>query len=286
MKPFLLFGGSTKQQRDYALDVSQKNNWRLIEVEKSNFDEELRKTTVTTTLAGKLNLFYITSIDTLKPQQLEKLIKYTENSPHRFILSAKHLYKIPKQIRQRCLIIRTGEPVQEEFYQALTLLMTEPDRLKVRNILLNPNVNIASILKVLEENAWKTDNPGVLTALEACNKLLYKVDDEYLVSILAYLFPPVKVPISIGFSHRKLYKEQNSILESMRRKYRLNQKESLELYDCLRRILPLNPNLGNNFAEELNLSDEERRFLKIEKSTPTLPPPSSPPESSNLEKWM
>jgi len=286
MKPFLLFGGSSRKQKDYVEEVCKRNNWTLIDIDKQSFEDDLRKSVITTTLSGRLNLFYISNIDSLPEQKLQKLLKFSESSPHRFVFSTKVLYRIPKQIRQRCLLIRTGEPIQEEFYQALTLLMSEPDRSKVRDILLNPNVNIASLLRILEENAWKTDNPGVLTALEACNKLLYKVDDEYLVSILAYLFPPVKVPISIGFSHRKLYKEQNSILESMRRKYRLNQKESLELYDCLRRILPLNPNLGNSFAEELNLSDEERRFLKIEKSTPTLPPPSSPPESSNLERWF
>jgi len=286
MRPFLLSGGSSRQQREYVEEVAKRNNWTLLDVDKQNFEEELRKSTITSTLSGKLNLFYVTNIDTLPPPKLEKLIKISESSPHRFIFSAKHLYKIPKPLQQRTLIIRTGEVVQEAFFQALTALMSEPDRNKVRQQLLNPDVNLPSLLRILEENAWKTDNPGVLTALEACNKLLYKVDDEYLASILAYLFPPVKVPISIGFSHRKLYKEENAILISMRRKYRLNQKESLELYDCLRRILPLNPNLGTSFAEELNLSDEERRFLKIEKSTPTLPPPSSPPESSNLEKWM
>jgi hypothetical protein len=286
MRPFLLSGGSSRQQREYVEEVAKRNNWNLLDVDKENFEEELRKSTITSTLSGRLNLFYVTNIDALPPQKLEKLLKFAESSPHRFIFSARHLYKISKPLQQRTLIIRTGEVVQEVFFQVLTALMSEPDRNKVRQQLLNPDVNLPSLLRILEENAWKTDNPDVLTALEACNKLLYKVDDEYLASILAYLFPPVKVPISIGFSHRKLYKEQNSILESMRRKYRLNQKESLDLYDYLRQILPLNPNLGNSFAEELNLSDEERRFLKIEKSTPTLPPPSSPPESSNLEKWF
>ena len=164
--------------------------------------------------------------------------------------------------------------------------MSEPDRNKVRDLLLNPNVNIPNLLKILDENAWKVSNSDVQKSLDACNQLLYKVDNEYLASILAYSFPVVKIPISIGFHKRKLYKEEKAILFRLRRRFRLNQKESLDLYNCVLQILPLNPNLGFSLAEELGLTEDERKFLKIDNPPQTSPPQIFASKTESLNNWI
>jgi DNA-binding transcriptional ArsR family regulator len=233
MQAFILLGGSSRQQRDYAIQVASQNRWLFQQIEKPQWESELHKSSVTSNLQETLILFYISAIETLREAELEKLLSKAEESPHRFVFSTRAYYKIPLQVRAKMHPIRVGEVLPDKFALALQSLMTEPDREKVRKILSDPEVEVEKILHILKDNVWKTENPQVWEAVEKALQMMYKVNKNYLVSILAYLFPPSPLVLTYEKGDKKVYKELSSKLEEMMRKYHLSRFEALETYRAL-----------------------------------------------------
>lgn len=288
MNPFLLFGGSSKQRRDYAVKVAKQNNWFLWEVNRQNFQSELRKTSITSSLTGEPNIVFLTNVERLSEKLFTKLLKIAEESPHRFILSTSAFYKIPKPIRQQLHLIRIGDVPPAKLFSALTTLMSEPNRELVRQTLSDPQVNVEQILYILKNNVWKAQNPEIFHAVESCFKCLHKVNKEYIVSMLAYLFPIARLPLSFSRKDRKGYKDEEAILEKLRRKYRLPKFGALETFRILKQILPRQPDLASRVAQELKLSEKERKVLGIKHrlALGKQIKPKPVPSSSSLKKWV
>lgn len=283
MQPFLLHGGNSKKRRDWAVEVAKKNGWHYFEVGKGEIEKELFKLSITTSLDGKPNVIFIHSAEELTEKELGLVLKYAKDSPHRFILSSKALFKISKIWRDQCNPVRIGEPVPDEFFEALNQLMTNPDRESVREILAKNSAEVGSMLHILKNNVWKSQNPGVYKALESCMSLLYLVDDEFQVSMLAYLFPVGRIPLTYDHN-RKLY-ISDTLMHKMRRKLRLNQQETIQTFNVIKDILANKPEFGFNFAKEFELDEKEKASLGIQEQVVQSTPISSI-KASNLEKWF
>jgi hypothetical protein len=267
------------------VEVSRKNSWNFYEVDKKDFESELHKSSITSNLSGNPNIIYIHGVETLKEKEFQKLIDYALKSPHRFILGARYLYKIPKLLRNKCHIIRVGEPTPDEFQEALRVLMSEPDRDKVREILAKESRQVELLLHILKNNVWKSQNSEVWNAVESCMNLLYKVSSDYQVSMLAYLFPPVRIPLTYD-RKQKVNKEETNILLKLKRRLRLNQKEAVETFRTIKEIVGKDNRWGLVLSKDLGLSEEESDFLGIGKAMQSPPPELFVPQTSGLEKWM
>lgn len=284
MQPFLLYGSSSKERKSWADGMAKKNDWIFMEISTSSFEEDLYKASITGNLDGKPNVIFIHSAENLKEKDLTILLDYSKNSPHRFILSSKSLYKIPKGFRDKFHTIRIGEVPPDEFFEAINKIMMEPDREAVREYLEKEGIEVEAILHILKNNIWKVQNQQAYEAVETCFSLLYKVPSFYLTSMLSYLYPVCRIPLTFE-AKRKLYKEQSSIMSKLRRRFRLNFKESVETYQTVQEILAKKPSFGFVLAKDLELDEKERAFLGIkEQQVQSTPPPNF--SSSGLEKWL
>ncbi len=287
INPFLIFGGSSKQRQEWALEVAKKNGWNFWEVSRNTFEEELYKTSLTSNLDNKPNIIFLHNADALTQAEMDKFFKFVEKSPHRFILSAKSLYKISKSIREKTHIVRIGEPTPDEFFEALNQLMLNPDREEVRRILAKNEKDVEGLLHILKNNIWKVQNPQVWHAVESCMNLLYKISPEFQVSLLAYLFPVCKVPLSYE-KKDNIYIAKKHILRMIERRYKMSIKESLEQIRVIQELAKNSPKLGWDLGLELELNDEECKFLGLVEQ----PKQSSSlnllqvTQEKGLEKWF
>jgi len=283
MQPFLLFGGTSKQRKDWVNEVSEKNKWRLCEISKNNFESEVYKSSVTSSLNNKPIVFFLHNADFMSSSDLEKFIKLTEKTFHRFILSSKSLYKIPRPVRDKLHVIKIGDSSPDEFFDALNQIMINPNREKVREILEKEEKNIDSILHILKNNVWKTENKQAWFTVETCLNLMYKISSSFMISILAYNYPVCKIPISFE-KKEKLNKEKIDIINKIKRVLIMNQKESLDLYyDILAISKSPNKQMAFDIAESLGFNDDERLFLGIEKLERLKPLEKKP--NLCLDKW-
>ncbi len=130
-------------------------------------------------------------------------------------------------------------------------------------------------------------NPQAWHAVESCMNLLYKVNPEFQVSLLAYLFPVCKVPLSYE-KKQNLYILQRHILRLVERRYKMSLKESLEQLRVIQELNENNPSLGWSLGLELGLNDEEQKFLGLveqskQSSSLNLLQAS---QEKGLEKWF
>ncbi len=283
MIPFLVYGLSNKAQYNYARQIAKQEQWNFCEVERQDFETELNKSSLSTNFYDTPNLIYISGVDSLSPQKLEKLFSLIENSPHRYFFSAHNLYKLSKEFRDKCHPVKIGEVSADPFFEALEMIMQEPNREKVREYLSKNNIKVETLLGILQDNAWKVSDPRVLSALENCQNLLYKVDSEFLYSILAYSFPAIRVPI-IFVPKRNLYKEEEAIIEKLRRRLKLSGAELLDTYQAIRKIAPKN----SLIVDQLGLSDKEQKFLGVVKPSEKIPVKPSPQveKLQSLSRWL
>ncbi len=284
MRPFLVYGGSSHKRKQYAVQVARQNNWLLVEVDKTKLLSKLRKPAVTSSLTGKPNIIFISGVEKLPEKTLDKLIKLADSSPHRFILSTSGIFKIPKPIRQQLHLIKVGETPPNKLFSVLQKLMTNTDRFSVYKSLLDKDINLDQVIFILKNNVWKAKNQA-FSAVETCLRYLYKVNKKIIASILAFNFPPTKIPLTFSGEDRKLNKELEEFLEKLRKKYKLPKFESLEVYRMIKDILSRRLEFGTDLSQELRLTEKEQKFLgiKLEKPEPKQPAEVS---SSNLQKWM
>lgn len=262
MQPCLIYGGSSRKQRDYVSQVAKDNNWNFYQIEADNWESELYKFAVTSNLYNTLNLIYLPFIEKLKESELNKLLTLIEDSPHRYIFSTRAFYKLPKDFRFKCHSIKTGEVEASQIFLSLQKLMTEDDRDKVREFLKEKDVE--ALIHILKNNIWRTENPKVWYAVENCLNLMYKVNKEYLVSILSYLFPKTKIILSSEENKEKLYKTLYTIIVKIKAQYKVSTFEALETINMIKEVLKNKPEMGSDIARELKLGDNEIVFFGVD----------------------
>jgi len=231
----------------------------------------------------------MTNVEKLSEKDFTKLLKFAENSPHRFILATSGVYSIPKPLKKECHLIRVGEVPPAKLFDSFTKLMSEPNRNLVRKILAQDDVNVELMLYILKDNTWKAKEVGIFHAVESCFRYLHKVSKEYIVSMLAFLYPVARLPLSFSKDKRKLYKDEKDILEKLRKRYRLPKFEALETFRAIKNIIPRQPELGSKLSQELKLNEKERKVLGIKKVGGLGEPVTAQkpvPSSSNLQKWF
>ena len=296
-KPFLLYGGSSSKRKDWATDLSSRNGWIFYEIDKKTFEREIFKSSITTSLGESPNIIFLSRAENMSAKDLAKFFELIKNSPHRIVLSANSISKMPKTYKDQCNVIRIGESFNDNFFGALSSIMNEPDREKVRWILEQHKDKIHVFYHILKNSVWKSSNPQALRAIERGMQLFYKVNNDFLISILAYSFPVGKISLSYD-KKQNLYKEEISILDKMRSKLRLSELEAVETYECVKEIIKHPPaNFASQFIRDLGLEKKEIEFLGLpvqikekissHKSTPKTPVASHPPPKiNNLSKWM
>jgi hypothetical protein len=287
VQPLILYGGSSKERKAWATESAKKSNWNLFEAEHRTFVEDLYKMSVTTNLTGTPNIIFFSGVENFKESEFNKLQELTEKTPHKFILSSKSLYKVPKQFREKCSILKIGEPAPDDFFEALNSLMLNPNREEVREVLEKESNEVTSMLFILQNNIWKVENPQAHYAVETCSNLIYKVSSDYQVSMLAYLFPVCKVPLSYE-KKQKLYKEEGGILCKLQKGLHLSKLEAVESLNLVKFLLQKTPEVGLQLVAEFNLSEKEKEYLGITENVShnQSQQQSSLQSNSGLEQWF
>ena len=298
-KPFLLYGGSSKNRKDWAQEISDRNRWRLYEIDKKTFREEIHKSSITTSISTKPNIIFVNKVDEMPVKDLEKLFELIENSPHRIVFEAKSIARMGKKYKDRCSLIRIGIPMDDNFFLVLDSILKEPDRDKVRKQIMEYKDKVHVYYHILKNNVWKSNNPRVFDAIERGLQMFYKVNNDYLISLLAYRFPVSGLSLSYD-KKRKIYKEEENILKKMRSKLRLSKVEAVETYGCVREIIKHPPpNFALRLIKDLNLEKKEIEFLGLQlpvatkkvsshkaKSSKASVASHPPPRINNLSKWI
>jgi len=281
-----LYGGNSKQRKDWALNVAKNNGWNFWETNKGSFEADLYKTSLTSSLDDKPTVIFVYAVDIFSAKEMTTLFSIIEKSKQKFLLASKSLYKVPKEYREKCHSVVIGQSAPEEFFEALNQVMLNPNREQVREILAKNEKDVDGLLHILKNNIWKVQNEQAWHAIESCMSLMYKVSPEFQVSMLAYLFPVCKVPMS--YEKAKLNKEHSHILLNIRERLKMNQKEALEQFSVIKELANKNIKLGYELGVELGLNDEERIFMGM--SVPVTKQSVSPQilvaEDKGLEKWF
>jgi len=231
-------------------------------------------------------------------KDLEKLFELIENSPHRIVFEAKSIARMGKRYKDKCSLIRIGTPTDDNFFLVLTSILKEPDREKVREQLMEHKDKVHVYYHILKNNVWKSNNPRVFDAIERGLQMFYKVNNDYLISMLAYRFPVSGLSLSYD-KKRKIYKEEEDILKKMRSKLRLSEVEAVETYGCVREIIKHPPpDFALRLVKDLGLVKREVEFLGLQLPMTTKKVSSHirsskpqvashpPPKINNLSKWM
>jgi hypothetical protein len=268
---------------DWARDLSNKNDWNFWEVSKTTFADILYKSSLTQSLDKKPNLIFVNNIDSFKTGDYTKLNNFIKESKHRFVLSAKTLYGIPKELRNISNVVRIGEPTGGEFFETMNAVMVEPDRELVREILEKNIKDFDIIVNIMKNNIWKVKNEQAWFALDSIFSLLYKISPDFQISLLSYLFPVCKIPLSYDKKQKIFILE--SIINKIKSAYKMNQKEALEQYNIIKSLNK--SRYASSLAYELKLDDKEKEFMGIKEKVEILKTlTKSEPKHVDLGKWF
>ena len=102
MQPYLLYGGNSKQRKDWALNVAKNNGWNFWETNKGSFEADLYKTSLTSSLDDKPTVIFVYAVDIFSAKEMTTLFCIIEKSKQKFLLASKSLYKVPKEYREKC----------------------------------------------------------------------------------------------------------------------------------------------------------------------------------------
>jgi len=164
--------------------------------------------------------------------------------------------------------------------------MTEPNREIVRELLVKERKSIQVFYHILKNNLWKTKNTQAFFAIDKGLLNFYKVNDDFLISILAYSFPVVNIPITYE-KKRKAYKEEKAILNKMKKRMRLSEMEAVEVLAIIKELAKRSPpSFSTQLKNELRLEKKEIEFLGLPASiSKTTSSPIHQVKQSGLDKW-
>jgi len=219
MRPFLLVSSTDKERYEYAKKIAKDNHWDFISIEPKNAKFELFKASLTSTLNQNRILYFIEDAEKLSEDDCAELIKYTFKSPHRFFFSTRSLYKTKKLLKDSCMV-KVLSPRRDDLFEIEYLLMTEPDRDKVRAEMERTKVEAGQVLHIFKNHVWNA-SPDVFRAVERCLQKLYIYKEGYLLSAFCYLFPPKRLPITSQKAGEKeaILDMFNGFVSKMRGKY-------------------------------------------------------------------
>jgi len=238
VKPLIVYGDSNKSRYQYAFNVAQENGWVFVDIPTKAFHENLRKSSITSTLLDTLKLYFLDDIDMLKSRDAKRLLDDIKDSPHRFIFSTGDYYHVEKVLKRNCRSMELGDDA-DPFKEVWRMLMNEPDRMKALNYIENSEFEVGQLLHILKNNVWQNLLKGegkAFKGVETCLQNLYKVDDSLLLSMLVFSFPLVKIPIT--FRKRDVAKERALAkrVKELKVKYNFSTFEALEAHRVLEQV--------------------------------------------------
>ena len=246
MRPYLIFGNTDKAKFDFAKNIAKENNYLFQEVEAEKFEEELFKPVITSTLENQTKLYFIFNCEKIfgfvgrkKSKTLSERVKnfldLIKDSPHKFILSTNNILKIHYSLREACMLKSLGEEINP-LTEALKSLFKQKNRDLVREKLsFLSTEDFHLLLYLLKENCWR--NPKALEMMEKVNQKVYKVQNEYLISLLAYGWssPPIISSIQPRARNKELLNMKKNITE-LAKKFHTSKRNAIEYFYLLKRL--------------------------------------------------